>query len=93
MAFGAPSGAHGDPVASGSLVDPFGGAADLAAGLLRAVGDAGERFQEDALRMLRAVRFATRFSLTIESATAAAIRRATERISKGPRSNRIAVRT
>ena len=75
MAFGAPSGAHGDPVASGSLVDPFGGAADLAAGLLRAVGDAGERFREDALRMLRAARFATRFSLTIESATAAAIRR------------------
>ena len=75
MAFGAPSGAHGDPVASGTLTDPFGGAADLAAGVLRAVGDAGERFQEDALRMLRAVRFATRFSLTIESATAAAIRR------------------
>ena len=75
MAFGAPSGAHGDPVASGSLVDPFGGAADLAAGLLRAVGDAGERFREDALRMLRAARFATRFNLTIEAATAAAIRR------------------
>ena len=75
MAFGVPSGAHGDPVISGSLVDPFGGAADLAAGRLRAVGDAGERFQEDALRMLRAARFATRFDLTIDSATAAAIRR------------------
>ena len=75
MAFGAPSGAHGDPVASGSLVDPFGGAADLAAGLLRAVGDPSERFREDALRMLRAARFATRFNLTIEAATAAAIRR------------------
>jgi len=75
MAFGAPSGAHGDPVASGALVDPFGGVADLAAGLLRAVGDAGERFREDALRMLRAARFATRFNLTIEPATAAAIRR------------------
>ena len=75
MAFGAPSGAHGDPVASGSLVDPFGGAADLAAGLLRAVGDPGERFREDALRMLRAARFMTRFNLTIEPATAAAIRR------------------
>ena len=74
MAFGAPSGAHGDPVASGSLVDPFGGAADLAAELLRAVGDPSERFREDALRMLRAARFATRFSLTIEPATAAAIR-------------------
>ena len=75
MAFGVPSGAHGDPVVSGSLVDPFGGASDLAAGLLRAVGDAGERFREDALRMLRAARFATRFGLTIEPATAAAIRR------------------
>jgi tRNA nucleotidyltransferase (CCA-adding enzyme) len=74
MAFGVPSGAHGDPVTSGSLVDPFGGASDLAAGLLRAVGDASERFREDALRMLRAVRFATRFNLTIEPATAAAIR-------------------
>lgn len=75
MAFGVPSGAHGNPVTSGSLVDPFGGAADLAAGLLRAVGDPGERFREDALRMLRAARFATRFALTIETATAAAIRR------------------
>jgi tRNA nucleotidyltransferase (CCA-adding enzyme) len=75
MAFGVPSAAHGDPVTSGSLVDPFGGASDLAAGLLRAVGDAGERFREDALRMLRAARFATRFDLTIEPATAAAIRR------------------
>ena len=75
MAFGVPSGAHGDPVTSGSLVDPFGGASDLAAGLLRAVGDPDERFREDALRMLRAARFATRFSLAIEPATAAAIRR------------------
>ncbi|NQW56885.1 MAG: hypothetical protein HQ460_03780 [Chloroflexi bacterium] len=74
MAFGVPSGAHGDPVTSGSLVDPFGGAADLSAGLLRAVGDPSERFREDALRMLRATRFATRFSLTIEPATTAAIR-------------------
>jgi tRNA nucleotidyltransferase/poly(A) polymerase len=75
MAFGVPSGAHGDPVTSGSLVDPFGGASDLAAGLLRAVGDPSERFGEDALRMLRAARFMTRFNLTIEAATAAAIRR------------------
>ena len=75
MAFGVPSGAHGDPVISGSLIDPFGGASDLTAALLRAVGDAGERFREDALRMLRAARFATRFDLTIEPATAAAIRR------------------
>ena len=75
MAFGVPSGANGDPVISGTLVDPFGGAADLTVGLLRAVGDPSERFREDALRMLRAARFATRFDLTIEPATAAAIRR------------------
>ena len=47
---------------SGRLVDPFGGAADLEAGLLRAVGDPDARFGEDALRLLRAVRLATRFS-------------------------------
>ena len=60
---------------TGRLVDPFGGAADLADGLLRAVGDADERFGEDALRLLRAVRFATRFELRIDPATEAAIRR------------------
>jgi len=64
-----------DPVATGTLVDPHGGAADLAAGLLRAVGDPGVRFREDALRMLRAARFAARFNLKIDPLTAAAIRR------------------
>ncbi len=59
----------------GRLVDPFGGAADLDAGILRAVGDADRRFEEDALRLLRAVRFATRFGLRLDEATAAAIRR------------------
>ena len=48
---------------SGRLVDPFGGAADLEEGLLRAVGDPDARFGEDALRLLRAVRLATRFDL------------------------------
>jgi tRNA nucleotidyltransferase (CCA-adding enzyme) len=60
---------------TGRLVDPFDGAADLEAGLLRAVGDADARFDEDALRMIRAVRFATRFALTLDAATEAAIRR------------------
>jgi tRNA nucleotidyltransferase (CCA-adding enzyme) len=58
---------------SGRLVDPHGGAADLKAGLLRAVGDADERFDEDALRLLRAVRLATRFDLRLDAATEAAI--------------------
>ena len=59
---------------NGRLVDPFGGAADLAAGVLRAVGDPDARFSEDALRLVRAVRFANRFGLRVDPATEAAIR-------------------
>ena len=64
-----------DPVADGAIVDPHGGIEDLANGLLRAVGDPAERFTEDALRMLRALRFVARFNLTVEPDTAAAIKR------------------
>ena len=64
-----------DPAADGAIVDPHGGIDDLASGLLRAVGDPAERFIEDALRMLRAIRFVARFNLTVEPGTAAAIRR------------------
>jgi tRNA nucleotidyltransferase (CCA-adding enzyme) len=60
---------------TGRLVDPFGGAADLEAGLLRAVGDADERFNEDALRLLRGVRLASRFELRLDPPTEEAIRR------------------
>jgi poly(A) polymerase/tRNA nucleotidyltransferase (CCA-adding enzyme) len=59
---------------TGRLVDPFGGAADLEEGVLRAVGEPDERFAEDALRLVRAVRFATRFDLRLDPATEAAIR-------------------
>jgi len=55
------------------LADPFDGRADLAARLLRAVGDPGARFREDALRMIRAVRLAAALEFTIEPATLAAI--------------------
>src|SRR5205814_1363252 len=58
---------------AGELVDPFGGRADLDAKLVRAVGDPQERFTEDALRMLRAVRFAAVLRMRIETATADAI--------------------
>jgi tRNA nucleotidyltransferase/poly(A) polymerase len=58
----------------GRLVDPHGGAADLAAGVLRAVGDPEARFEEDALRLVRAVRFATRFDLRLDPSTEDAIR-------------------
>ena len=64
-----------DPVADGAIVDPHGGIEDLANGLLRAVGNPAERFTEDALRMLRALRFVARFNLTVEADTAAAIKR------------------
>ncbi|WMT42720.1 CCA tRNA nucleotidyltransferase [Paenibacillus sp. D2_2] len=45
----------------GRLIDPFAGRGDIAAGLIRCVGQAGERFEEDALRMMRAIRFASVF--------------------------------
>ena len=51
------------------LSDPFGGQADLHKGLLRAVGDANLRFREDALRILRGLRFAARFGFQIEENT------------------------
>ena len=55
------------------LIDPFGGRKDLKAKIIRAVGDPRERFSEDALRMMRAVRFATTLNFKIEEKTAKAI--------------------
>ena len=55
--------------------DPFGGRKDLEKKLLRAVGDPDTRFREDALRILRGVRFALRFSLTPEKNTLEAVLR------------------
>jgi poly(A) polymerase len=62
-----------DPL-EGRLLDYVGGQDDLRARLLRAIGDPATRFEEDKLRMLRAVRLATRFELGIDPATAAAVR-------------------
>jgi poly(A) polymerase len=59
----------------GEVIDLVAGRADLDAGLIRAIGDPERRFDEDKLRMLRAVRFAARFGFDIEHATLAAIRR------------------
>ena len=56
------------------LIDYVGGKADLDAKVLRAIGDPRARFTEDKLRLLRAVRFAARFELTLDPATAAAVR-------------------
>ncbi|MBI2756472.1 MAG: HD domain-containing protein [Chloroflexi bacterium] len=59
-------------VSDGVIVDPFNGQGDLRQGLVRAVGDPHERFAEDPLRILRAVRFATRLDFALDDATAAA---------------------
>jgi poly(A) polymerase len=58
-----------------AVIDHVGGLADLEAGIVRAIGQPGERFEEDHLRMLRGVRFAARFGFELEAGTAAAIRR------------------
>jgi poly(A) polymerase len=60
--------------------DSVGGLADLDAGILRAIGRAELRFEEDRLRMLRAVRFAARFGFELESGTLRAIRALAARI-------------
>ncbi len=56
------------------VLDYVGGRADLSAGIIRAIGDPERRFEEDKLRLVRAVRFAARFNFTIEPQTAASIR-------------------
>ena len=55
------------------LVDPYGGKADLDARLIRTVGNANERFSEDALRVLRACRFASQLGFSIEKETYTAL--------------------
>ncbi|NJD18311.1 MAG: CCA tRNA nucleotidyltransferase [Gemmatimonadetes bacterium] len=60
--------------------DPFGGVQDLDARLLRAVGAPGQRFAEDYLRILRALRFASRFGLAGETATWGALRAGVEKL-------------
>lgn len=56
-----------------TIIDEFSGRTDLTAGVIRAVGEATTRFQEDALRMLRAIRFAAQLRFQIEPTTYAAI--------------------
>jgi poly(A) polymerase len=59
----------------GTVIDYVGGVDDLRSRTLRAIGEPEERFAEDHLRLLRAVRFAARFGLAVEAGTAGAIRR------------------
>ena len=59
--------------AAGNLTDPFGGREDIERWLIRCVGSPEERFSEDALRMLRALRFAAKLGFEIDGPTLAAI--------------------
>lgn len=68
-----------DPL-TGEIIDYVDGRADLEAGIVRAVGDPKARFTEDRLRMIRAVRFATRFRFAIDPPTLAAVRSEPERL-------------
>jgi poly(A) polymerase len=63
-----------DPL-SGEVLDYVGGRHDLQAGIIRAIGEPEQRFTEDKLRMLRAVRFAARLGYEIEAGTRGAIQR------------------
>ena len=65
-----------------SLIDPFDGQADLGAKLIRAVGDPNERFSEDALRMMRAIRIAPELGFGIEEKTFDAIKKNAPLINK-----------
>jgi tRNA nucleotidyltransferase/poly(A) polymerase len=69
-----------DPI-DGQILDFVGGRADLDAKILRAIGNASERFEEDKLRLIRAVRFAARFDLRIDDATEQAIRQMADQVS------------
>ena len=60
---------------AGQVIDLHGGREDLAAGLIRCVGDPARRFREDALRMLRGIRFAAQLGFSLHPDTAAALAR------------------
>jgi poly(A) polymerase len=64
----------------GEVLDFVGGRKDLEAGIIRTIGDPEQRFGEDKLRMLRAVRFAARFEYAIEPGTFVAMQRLAEQI-------------
>ncbi|HZP46548.1 MAG TPA: CCA tRNA nucleotidyltransferase [Candidatus Binataceae bacterium] len=74
-------GMYFDPL-NDRLIDLVDGRRDLRAGLIRAIGNPAERFAEDHLRILRAVRFAARFGFAIEAATWAAMRTAAASVSR-----------
>lgn len=79
MAFDCPTAAEDTEI---TVIDLFGGRADLQCGIIRAVGDPDTRFSEDALRLLRAVRFAVKLGFCIEENTRAAIQRCAKGLSR-----------
>ena len=70
-----------DPIAD-RLIDLVGGMRDLRAGIIRAIGNPDERFEEDHLRILRAIRFAARLNFTIDPATWSAMLRSAPKITQ-----------
>jgi poly(A) polymerase len=78
-----------DPIED-RLIDYVGGRADLDARVLRAIGDPLERFTEDRLRMLRAVRLAARFDFAIDPDTANAVQKMAPQLGEGVSAERIA---
>jgi poly(A) polymerase len=73
-------GAKDDRIVGEAVLDYVGGLADIDAGVIRAIGDPRRRFEEDQLRLLRAVRLAARFGFLLEEQTAAAMRALAHRI-------------
>src|SRR5438477_11155239 len=71
-----------DPLAE-KLIDYVGGREDLQNRVLRAIGDPARRFTEDKLRLMRAVRFAARFELSIDATTEDAVRAMAAEINVG----------
>ena len=67
---------------SRGLRDPYGGQADAAANMIRAVGKAQQRFDEDALRILRGARFASQLGFTLETETAHAMNEAAHNLAR-----------
>lgn len=65
----------------GEIIDLFGGISDLKAGIIRAIGEPERRFSEDALRILRALRFAACYDFKIEEQTAVSMLKNKERLS------------
>jgi tRNA nucleotidyltransferase/poly(A) polymerase len=67
--------------AAGNVIDYHGGTDDIKKGVLRTVGDSNERFSEDALRILRAVRFAARFNFKVDDKTMEAMKKLKDTVS------------